>query len=418
MNKKTKVIVWVLILVAVVISIVMNVKGNNEMQDSDGPITIGFVGPLTGNAVTYGEPISNAIRLAVDEINANGGGVNGRMIEVIYEDGKCAGKDAANAAQKLVNVDQVDAIIGGICSSESLAMVPITTPVNVLVLSPSSSSADLTEQGGEYFFRNNPSDADGGAFLADVVLEQHSRVAVISESTEYAQALRQVFVTQFESNGGEVVADESFTEGTSDFRSILTKVKAANPEAIFLNPQTEITGAALAKQIAELGVEGTLYGSNLFSGSKTLEVAGDAVEGIVMFDSPGLARADGNSVVADFISNYEARYGDLTLEFYLGAGYDAVYLLADAFRAAGTEDPVALRDYFRNINSFSGVVGTYSFDGNGDMYGINPVLKQVRNGEVVIIRESTAGAGEMNANENVAGDGDVPVQEIFLPAES
>ena len=422
MKKVIKVVV-ILVVLAVVVSAVMhavNSGGFKFVGSGDGvsdgePITIGFVGPLTGDAVSYGEPIRNAVALAVEEVNAEGG-VDGRPLEVVYEDGGCNGKDAANAAQKLVNIDGVAAIIGGVCSGEALAMVPITGPAGVVVLSPSASSPELTEKGGEYFFRNNPSDSSGGAFLADVVIRNHGTVAVISENTDYAQALRGVFINRFRELGGTVVADESFIDGTSDFRTILTKVKAANPGAIFINPQTEIAGAAIVKQIAELGVGGALFGSNILSGSETIKIAGDAVEGLVLFDSPGLARSGGNPMVAHFIREYESRYGALSIEFYLGAAYDAVYILTEALRAAGVYDSEVLRAYLHTLPVFDGVVGSYSFDGNGDMVGINPVLKQISGGQVVIIEDSAAANEPSGASEPViVPDSD---QDIFVPAGS
>ena len=143
-------------------------------EEGDDIITIGFIGPLTGDAVSYGEPISNGVRMAVDDIN-QAGGVNGKMLEVIYEDGRCTNEDALNAAQKLVNIDGVKMIIGGACSGETLAMLPVTEAAGVVVISPSASSPDLTGA-GRFFFRNSPSDAEGGRKLAELVGQQYTKV--------------------------------------------------------------------------------------------------------------------------------------------------------------------------------------------------------------------------------------------------
>ena len=344
-----------------------------------GTIRIGYIGPLTGDAASYGEPISNAIRIATDEINESGG-INGREIEVVFEDGKCTGKDAVNAARKLVNVDRVPMIIGGVCSGETLALLPITEQAGVLVLSPSASSPDLTGA-GTYFFRNNPSDDRGGSLLADVILREHKNVAVISENTDYAQALRKVFKKQFVSGGGTVVADENFAPGTGDFRSILTKVKAVNPDAIFINPQVEIAGGTIVRQLRELGIPSRLYGSNILSGSKAVEIAGEHGEGMIVFDSPGLNPE--NQKATAFLREYRERYGDLSIEFYLGAAYDAVHILADAVAKTGGANPSDLRSHLDGLRRFSGVIGTYSFDDNGDMVGVDHVLKKVENGAVI-----------------------------------
>ena len=354
----------------------MNTVGN------DGPIKIGFIGPLTGDAVSYGEPISNAVRLAADEINASGG-VNGRMIEVIYTDGKCTSRDAVNSVQKLVNIDKVQFIIGGVCSGETLPILPITEPAGVLVLSPSASSPDLTGA-GEMFFRNNPSDESGGTFMADLLFNEYGvkKVAVISEETDYAQALGRVFMRRFKELGGEVSVEENFVPETNDFRSILTKVKASDAEALFINPQTEIAGGTIGRQANELGIEIQLFGSNILGGSKAIEIAGETIEGLVLFDSPGLNR--GNAKASHFITEYERRYGDLSIEFYIGAGYDTMYILAQAIAETG-EDSRMVREYLHAMPNYSGVIGTYGFDGNGDLTGINHVVKKVESGEVVTV---------------------------------
>ena len=112
-------------------------------EASNEPIKIGFIGPLTGDAAVYGEPVENVTKLAVKEINASGG-INGRPLEVIYEDSLCDGKGAATAMQKLANVDKLEFVIGGFCSSESLGAAPIANEHKIVLFSPGSSSAALT----------------------------------------------------------------------------------------------------------------------------------------------------------------------------------------------------------------------------------------------------------------------------------
>ena len=113
-------------------------------------IRIGAIGPFTGDAAVYGQSEKNAIELAVQEINLDGG-INGKKLEVIYEDGKCNGMDAATAAQKLINVDKVDIILGGVCSGETLAIAPLAEANEVLVFSSFSSSPDVTNAGDFIF---------------------------------------------------------------------------------------------------------------------------------------------------------------------------------------------------------------------------------------------------------------------------
>lgn len=380
MNNTYKLIIGAIVVIVIVwigYSLLIDQKTQTpKIQPATGePIKIGFIGPLTGDAATYGEPISNAVRLAVDEVNKSGG-VDGRIIEVIYEDGKCTGKDAVNAVQKLVNVDKIKIIIGGVCSGEALAILPITEPANVLVLSPAASSPDLTGA-GDLFFRNSPSDSDGGKALAKLIIEKHNKIAIISEQTDYAQALANVFMKNFESLGGEIVMNENFAPKTNDFRSILTKIKETNSETILINPQTEIAGGIIVKQIRELGITVPLYGTVALAGSNALEIAGINAEDMLIVDAPGLS--PDNPKAVKFLEDYRTKYGEPTLEFYIGAAYDDVFILAQAISEVGI-DTQKIRNYLHEMKSYSGVIGTYKFDDNGDLAGIEYVVKKVENG--------------------------------------
>ncbi len=379
-GKKIGAIVIILIILAVGYSLL---RGGDPTGDDDGVITIGFIGPLTGDAVSYGEPISNSVRMAVDVVN-EAGGVNGRMIEVVYEDGRCTSEDALNAAQKLVNIDGVKMIIGGVCSGETFALLPVAEEAGVVVISPSSTSPDLTGI-SPYFFRNAPSDDEGGRRLAQLATKDYTKIALISEETDYAQGFARVFRESVFLNDGEVVADENFAPETSDFRSILTKIKAAAPEAIFVNPQTEIAGGTIVKQARELGITASLFGSNVTGGARSAEIAGDHTEGLVFVDAPGLS-PDNPKAVA-FLDGYRTRYGgEPGIEFYAGSAHDIVSIFAQAIEMAGSaDDTEVLRDYISTMGNFNGVVGSYRFRPDGDPEGIEFIVKRIEGGEVVVV---------------------------------
>ena len=168
MDKTSRVGAIIVIVIAIV---VVYTTQNIVANRGTGAIKIGFIGPLTGDAASYGKPISNAVRMAVDVINQSDG-INGRPIEVIYENGGCNKEDALRATQKLVYIDKVRMIIGGICSGETLAVLPIAEKEKIILLSPSSSSPELTGA-GEYFFRNTPSDLKSGEKLAQLITEKY-----------------------------------------------------------------------------------------------------------------------------------------------------------------------------------------------------------------------------------------------------
>jgi branched-chain amino acid transport system substrate-binding protein len=163
MEKKGWMVLVVLIVAIAVIAIFAKKPADKEIALKGDTVKIGFIGPLSGEAASYGESMRQGVELAVEQINSKGG-IGGKKIEMIYEDGKCAGKDAASAAQKLVSVDQVKFIVGAGCSGETIAAAPIVEPAKVLTLSPVSSNATISTM-GDYIFRNHPSDNDAGTML-------------------------------------------------------------------------------------------------------------------------------------------------------------------------------------------------------------------------------------------------------------
>src|SRR3989338_8967946 len=168
MTKEVK-LFWGVVALAVVIIIVALARtpsgGPGSGALPQGSVKIGVVVPLTGNKAAYGIPLRRAAELALEEINM-GGGIAGKPLEAVWEDGKCEAKDATAAAQKLINVDGVKIIFGGVCSSETLAMAPLTEAAKVLVVSPSATSPDITAA-GDYIFRTAPSDAAAGSVAAE-----------------------------------------------------------------------------------------------------------------------------------------------------------------------------------------------------------------------------------------------------------
>ncbi len=353
-------------------------SGSTNTASTTGPIKIGFVAPLTGDAAAYGEPIQNGVKLAVDEIN-KAGGVNGRQLEMTYEDGKCAGQDAASAAQKLVNVDGVKYIIGGVCSAESFSIVPIISAAKVLEISPGSSAPKLAGS-SPYFLRNNPNDNQPATALADylAVTKSYKKVAIISEKTDYAQGLKTVFVAQVQKDSAALVSAEDYDSNTTDFRSLLTKVKGTNPNVIFINSQTSANLLRIASQARQLKIN-TQLASAVFNDSTTVG-AGAIVNGLILADPPGLS-TEGKGPA--FLAGYKAAYGaEPTYPFFAGAAYDDVYLIAQAITNAG-DDATKVDQYLHSLPSFTGTIGTYHFDQSGDFVGVNSILQQIQNGKVV-----------------------------------
>ena len=379
---KTKIIAGIILVVIIAVTYTsFNGKGDTQKNST---IRIGVVLPLTGDAGSYGVESKNSIQLAVNEINANGG-IDDQNIEVIFEDGKCSGKDATSAAQKLITIDKVNVIIGGLCSGEALAIAPIAEKVNILHFSSGASSPELTGV-SKVFFRNAPSDSGAGKKIAELAnTNNHKNIAVISENSDYSQALREVFTKSHTGNGGTIVYDETFNPDTKDFRSFITKIKNANPDAIFINPQTDIGASVLVKQIKEAGVTAQIY-ANVFPGTKVfLDKSSTYAEGVLFTDAPGLDATNKKSI--DFESNYKKTYGnDPSYLFYAGGAYDAIYIIKEAIEEAGTNTN-KLANYLHALKNFSGVISnSYGFDEKGDLAGIEYKVKTIKNGQVAEVK--------------------------------
>lgn len=343
----------------------------------EGVVKIGFIGPLTGDAASIGEPLRNAVAIAVDEINAKGD----VQIEVIYEDGLCNANGGTNAAQKLINVDGVKYIIGGMCSGETLGAAPVAEQAGVVLFSPASGSPDITNA-GDYIFRNFPSDSTSGSKMAEVAVERNLKnVALLTEVTDYAQALEGVFKQRFGELGGTIVADESFNSDTTDLRSQITKIKAANPKALYFIAQSPATAKIALQQIRELGLDVQILSNEFLAAPDVIAAAPSVIEG-ALYAEPAFDPEAPNS--AAYLAKYLERYGGLTdalPPIYLATAYDAVYVVVEAIEKAGT-DPEKAKNVLYQVRNRAGAAGSLSIDRNGDAE-LEYLVKTITNGKAV-----------------------------------
>lgn len=345
-------------------------------DDGTGPIQIGALSPLTGDAAALGVDAHNGVRLAVDEINA-AGGINGRIIELTSEDGRCSGTEAASAVQKLININHVIAIIGGLCSGETLAAAPFAESAQVVLLSPASSSPDITNA-GDFVFRNYPSDALKTKSMAALFAERgFSNVAIVTENTDYAQALRASLVDDLP-EGSAPVFDEVFDAGTKDYRSLLTRLQSVDFDVLVSNANSDALNALIVQQFRELGFTQPIVGADTMD-SSVVSSLGEVSEGVLIVDVDTVGK--GTDFEDSFIAKYGQPQSNITWAAY---GYDAMNLLAEAIAAVGTDGP-AIRDYLYSA-TYDGIVGKFSFDDNGDPVGISYVLKVVQDGDIVTVK--------------------------------
>ncbi len=340
------------------------------------PIKIGFIGALTGDAAAYGEGARNTVALAVDEINKSGG-VDGRPLEVVYEDGKCNGKDAANAAQKLVNVDKVMVIFGGSCSGETLSAIPIVEVGKVVLVSGTATSPDLTGK-SKFFFRTYPSDAKQGEIVADAAnAKGWKKVVAIQEQTDYALGYYKAFENRFKQLGGTVTKEE-FATSVTDVRSLLTKLKNQKPDALLISVQTPAAGERILKQLQDLKWKPALIVIDiLVNDTATVERNKEYLEGAIGAD---FALDQNNQKLQNFLAAYKAMFNaDVPFTSYNTAVYDSVYVIKDGIMAVGL-DGEKIADWSRTIKDWAGASGMITIDANGDRASAHSV-KVVKDGK-------------------------------------
>ena len=345
----------------------------DDGQQTD-PFRIGVMESLTGPGETYGTVANQAKQMAADEINA-AGGINGRMLELVVEDSKCGAQDAIAAYNKLTDVDGVKIILGTSCSSAMLGAAPLAEADGVILFSGLASNPDIANA-GDYIFRTQISDTQvgidtGNALWADGIRE----LATITETTDYAEGVRRTTVAQFEKRGGGVVAEERYASDVTDFRSLLGKLFAANPDALHLAPQSEFAAGAIIKQARELGYEGPIYAETVSVGTTALEIAGDAATGMKAITAD---LDPDNKKAQDVLADFRERYNYVTLPWHLGSAYDDVYIAAECLKKTNDDqDADGFRDCMYEI-TWSGAIGdNYSFDGDGEVVGLSRVVVEV-----------------------------------------
>lgn len=339
------------------------------------PIKIGVSLPLTGEAAVYGQDIKNAIEFA----NAR---LTGNHYQLLFEDDKCAGKDAVSIAVKFSEIEHLKYVLGPGCSGTLLSAAPVYEKAGVVVMGIGTSSPAVS-QAGDYIFRYSISDSGSArALYAYMVKRNYKRMAVLSEETDYCQGFKLAF--QAAGQGSSVAQiHESYLPGTNDFRAILLKLKNSGAEALFINPQAEGTLIDIVKQIRDLKWEVPLYGAYYESSPTFLKALGAKANGITFIDVPSpdsLLSQDG----AVLYSEFNAKYGGIKSNpCFFVYGFEAFRAMSEAI-GSGRD----VKSYLEQTE-FHGVTGNYHFDKNGDLVESRLVIKRIKDGKPEAVQELT-----------------------------
>ena len=353
----------------------------SKQREPEQEIRIGEYSSMTGTTATFGQSTDQGIRVAVDEINA-AGGVLGKSLRVFLEDDQSRPEEAATAVTKLINQNRVVAMLGEASSSRSLAAAPICQANRVPMVSPSSTNPRVT-QVGDYIFRVCFIDSFAGSVMARFAAStlKLKRVALLVDvRNDYSIGLATFFRQQFRTLGGQIAAEQMYSEGDSDFRAQLTQIRAASPEAIYVpGYYTEV--GTIARQARELGIRTPLLGGDGWDSPKLWEIGGEALNGSYFANHYSVD--DPSPAVRKFVDGYTSRYKSAP-DALAALGYDAARVLADAMRRAGSTSGEKVRDALASTKDFPGVTGRITL--NADRNPIKPALiLRIENGRFVYV---------------------------------
>ncbi len=331
-------------------------------------IRIGANIEMTGSVANYGKSAFNGIQLAFKEVNA-AGGVLGKQIKIIQADNKSEASEATNAMTKLITQDKVSLIMGPITSSNAIAALQVAQDNKIPVITPTGTNAKITVDNGKvrpYVFRSCFIDPFQGIVMANFAtktLNAKTAVIYIDNSSDYSKNLAESFEAQFVKNGGTVIGKEAFLQKDQDFKSTLTKIKALNPETIFIPAYYEEVGK-IAKQAREMGISVPFIGTDGWDDPKIAEVAGPAALNNTFF-SNHYSSQDVDPNIVKFVEAYKKEYGQEPNAF-AALGYDAALMVVDSIKRANSTEPEKIREALEKVKDLQVVTGKITLDANHD----------------------------------------------------
>jgi branched-chain amino acid transport system substrate-binding protein len=349
-------------------------------KDQNAYIEIGAILDLTGPVAPYGNWSLKGLELAEDEINSQDR--QGMKVELIIEDGKSSPQDAVSAFNKLVNIDKVRVVIITTGSSSVLSVAPIANENNVILFTPAASAPEIT-QAGDYVFRNRLSGFQEVKEMANIAYNKLElrRGAILVVNNDFGQSYGRLFEQIFKRAGGEILIMDKYEQGSTDFRSQLTKIKKGVKKDFVYIVGYAIECGQILRQAKELGIKTRVLSTIGIESDIVIEIAKGAADG-VLYTAPRYVLDD--PCVIAFEEKYFRRYNEHS-NMYSANSYDALKIIAGIIQRVGY-DAEKIKNALYHTKEYPGVSGPTTFDENGDV--IKPImLKVIRNGRFEIFSE-------------------------------
>jgi len=372
---------WALLLSLVLL--VTMVVGCGNKQDSEEVIKLGFLGAKTGDVANYGIPGEKGMKMAIDELNAQGG-ILGKKVEGIYEDNKGDSKEINLIAQKYITRDKVVAMVGDPCTGLTKVAADIAQKNQVVIFSAGATGAGVVEI-GNYVFRNTMLDTVAVPVVVDWMLkDKHWKKAAIITSIDngYSTALTPIFKEELKKQGATIVLEDTIKDKETDFSAQITKLKGANADVlVFTGYYTE--AALIMKEAQKQGLNISLIGGDGLYGQDLAKLGGDAVEEKVILYC-GFSTDQPSPETAKFLENYRKKYNEEP-DMFSAQYYDAVMILAQAMEATGSSDPKVFKDELAKVKNYPGVSGQTSFRADREPIKSPVFLLTIKDGAFALV---------------------------------
>ena len=355
-------------------------------SSSSKEIKIGLLNEMTGGNATIGTAAANGAKLAIKEINANGG-LLGKQIKAVVADNKSEPSEAANAMTKLLTQDRVVAVTGTFSSSNAIAAASVAeankSPYLVAgATNPKVTVDEKTKTVKKYIYRVcfiDPFQGTVAANFAAKDLKVKKAAMLVDNSSDYSKGLAEFFEAALKKEGGEIVSNEAYLQKDTDFKATLTKIKSKGAEVLYVPGYYEEVGK-IVKQAREMGITVPIIGADGWDSPKLVEIASVSALNNTYFTNH-YSVEDTSPKAQAFVDSYTKEYGQKP-EALAVLGYDAVYVLADAIKRANSTDSAKIIEALADTKDFPAISGVTTINKTHDA-DKNAVVIEMKDGKQV-----------------------------------
>jgi branched-chain amino acid transport system substrate-binding protein len=353
-------------------------------QSLPAQVDVGLVADMTGAISFYGAPQRDGVELATREINESGY-LGDSQLNILYEDtaSDSSYAEAINAVTKLTEQDRVTAILGPTLSSEAFAAAPVAQENKTPILGLSNAAEGLPQAIGEYYFRALMPESTMIPYTvtaAQAITGMQSVGILYGDDDDFTLSGYDAFIDALEAGNIEIIGEETFARGDTDFNAQLTKLLANDPDALVL-AALAAEAVPIINQARTLGFDGPILGGNGLNAPGIVDGAGANANGVIAGTS--YHPSSDAPVSATFTETFTDTYGYEPDQFAAHA-YTGAWVMATAIRCADSADQDAVRDALTEIQNFTSPLGSFGFDDNRDPV-YDRLLQEIRDGEFIVI---------------------------------